>query len=235
MPQLLETIVRSLVPLRRSARISSPGCRTGRSRRPASSRRRTDRRAPSSALAQVLSIWPRMISSRASCDTRRGLSLKPMANRDVYHRFRPRRRLRRRDEGRRVVARAARRSWSTSRHGVPPMDVAAGAVALAQAAPLFPPGTIHVAVVDPGVGGERADILIEAGRQPVRRAGQRRAVAGGAAAARGSSGSRSSMFRRDPVSPTFHGRDVFAPTARAAGGGRARRRTRGRSSTPSSS
>src|SRR4029079_4447044 len=48
-------------------------------------------------------------------------------------------------------------------HGVPPMDVAAGAVALAQAAPLFPPGTIHVAVVDPGVGGERADILIDAG------------------------------------------------------------------------
>ena len=48
-------------------------------------------------------------------------------------------------------------------HGVPPQDVAAGAVALAQAAPLFPPGTIHVAVVDPGVGGERADILVEAG------------------------------------------------------------------------
>ena len=48
-------------------------------------------------------------------------------------------------------------------HGVPPMDVAAGAVALAQAASLFPPGTIHVAVVDPGVGGARADILIEAG------------------------------------------------------------------------
>ena len=43
-------------------------------------------------------------------------------------------------------------------HGVPARDVAAGAVALAQAAPLFPPGTIHVAVVDPGVGGARADI-----------------------------------------------------------------------------
>src|SRR5437763_7427615 len=48
-------------------------------------------------------------------------------------------------------------------HGVPPMDVAAGAVALAQAASLFPPGTIHIAVVDPGVGGARADILIESG------------------------------------------------------------------------
>ena len=48
-------------------------------------------------------------------------------------------------------------------HGVPPLDVAAGAVALAQAAPLFPPGTIHIAVVDPGVGGARADMLVEAG------------------------------------------------------------------------
>ena len=48
-------------------------------------------------------------------------------------------------------------------HGVPPQDVAAGAVALAQAAPLFPPGTIHVAVVDPGVGGARADIVVESG------------------------------------------------------------------------
>src|SRR5256885_6415158 len=34
-------------------------------------------------------------------------------------------------------------------HGIAPQDVAAGAIALAQAAPLFPRGTIHVAVVDP--------------------------------------------------------------------------------------
>ncbi len=48
-------------------------------------------------------------------------------------------------------------------HGVPARDVAAGAVALAQAAPLFPAGTIHVAVVDPGVGGARADLIVAAG------------------------------------------------------------------------
>ena len=48
-------------------------------------------------------------------------------------------------------------------HGVPARDVAAGAVALAQAAPLFPPGTIHVVVVDPGVGGARADLVVAAG------------------------------------------------------------------------
>src|SRR4051794_17665236 len=47
-------------------------------------------------------------------------------------------------------------------HGVPAGDVAAGAVALAQAAPMFPRGTIHVAVVDPGVGGARADLVVAA-------------------------------------------------------------------------
>jgi S-adenosyl-L-methionine hydrolase (adenosine-forming) len=106
-------------------------------------------------------------------------------------------------------------------HGVPPQDVAAGAVALAQAAALFPAGTIHVAVVDPGVGGARADLLVESGGQlfvgpdngvlslatrPDRRIFRIEAPA----------------FRREPVSPTFHGRDVFAPTAgRLAAGARA--------------
>src|SRR5262245_60393223 len=94
-------------------------------------------------------------------------------------------------------------------HGVPPMDVAAGAAALAQAAPLFPPGTIHIAVVDPGVGGERADILIEAGGSLF--VGPDNGVL--SLAARPIYRIESSMFHRDPVSPTFHGRDVFAPTA----------------------
>ena len=48
-------------------------------------------------------------------------------------------------------------------HGIAPQDVAAGAIALAQAAPLFPRGTIHVAVVDPGVGGARADVVVASG------------------------------------------------------------------------
>ncbi|HEY5450187.1 MAG TPA: SAM-dependent chlorinase/fluorinase [Polyangia bacterium] len=97
-------------------------------------------------------------------------------------------------------------------HGVPPMDVAAGAVALAQAASLFPPGTIHVAVVDPGVGGERADILIESGGSLF--IGPDNGVLSLAARPpRRIYRIQSSMFRRDPVSPTFHGRDVFAPTA----------------------
>src|SRR4029079_14508596 len=119
-----------------------------------------------------------------------------------------------------------------STHGVPPMDVAAGAVALAQAAALFPPGTIHIAVVDPGVGGTRADILIESGGSlfvgpdngvlslaaAAPRPGSRVPTAVvrlalGAGAPRRVYRIESSMFRRDPVSPTFHGLDVFAPTA----------------------
>src|SRR4051794_16380619 len=97
-------------------------------------------------------------------------------------------------------------------HGVPPQDVAAGAVALSQAAALFPPGTVHVAVVDPGVGSARADLLVESGgcffvgpdngvlSLAARRPRRIRRIEAAAS-------------RREPVSPTFHGRDVFAPTA----------------------
>lgn len=97
-------------------------------------------------------------------------------------------------------------------HGIAPQDIAGGAIALAQAAPLFPRGTIHVAVVDPGVGGARADVVVASGGSffvgPDNgvlslAAGEPRQVYRIDAAA----------FRREPVSPTFHGRDVFAPTA----------------------
>jgi len=97
-------------------------------------------------------------------------------------------------------------------HGIPPQDVAAGAVALVQAAPLFPPGTIHVAVIDPGVGGQRNDILVEAGGQFF--VGPDNGVL--SLVARGPRQIfriDTPAFRREPVSPTFHGRDVFAPTA----------------------
>jgi S-adenosylmethionine hydrolase len=97
-------------------------------------------------------------------------------------------------------------------HDVPAFDVPAGAFALAQAAPLFPPGSIHVAVVDPGVGGSRAEIVVDAhgalfvgpdnGVLSLVVRGPR--VAHRITAAN---------FRREPVSPTFHGRDVFAAAA----------------------
>ena len=97
-------------------------------------------------------------------------------------------------------------------HEVPPFDVAAGAFALAQAAPLFPPGSIHVAVVDPGVGHARAELVVEAHGSLF--VGPDNGVL--SLAARGPRVARrieADHFRRQPVSPTFHGRDVFAAAA----------------------
>ncbi len=50
-------------------------------------------------------------------------------------------------------------------HDIPPQDVRAGAFALLAAAIYFPPGTIHIAVVDPEVGTDRAGLVIESGGQ----------------------------------------------------------------------
>jgi S-adenosylmethionine hydrolase len=97
-------------------------------------------------------------------------------------------------------------------HDIPRHDIAAGAFALAQAAPLFPAGTVHVAVVDPGVGSARAEIVVEAGGSFF--VGPDNGVL--ALAARGPRVAHridGPEFRRQPVSPTFHGRDVFAQTA----------------------
>jgi S-adenosyl-L-methionine hydrolase (adenosine-forming) len=97
-------------------------------------------------------------------------------------------------------------------HNIPKHDVAAGAFALAQAAPYFPPGTIHVVVVDPGVGGRRDSVIAVAKNQlfvgPDNGVLSLAAVRPDAVFA-----IEAPAFRRDPVSPTFHGRDVFAAAA----------------------
>jgi len=46
-------------------------------------------------------------------------------------------------------------------HEIPPQDVRGAGFVLQTAVPVFPAGTIHVAVVDPGVGGPRRPILAE--------------------------------------------------------------------------
>ena len=43
-------------------------------------------------------------------------------------------------------------------HDIPAQDVRHGAIALWRAAPFFPPGSVHIAVVDPGVGTQRRPI-----------------------------------------------------------------------------
>jgi len=50
-------------------------------------------------------------------------------------------------------------------HDIPPQNVRAGAFALLSSARYFPVGTIHVAVVDPGVGINRLGIIVESGGQ----------------------------------------------------------------------
>jgi S-adenosylmethionine hydrolase len=57
-------------------------------------------------------------------------------------------------------------------HGVPPWDVVTAAVTIRTSFAFFPAGSIHLVVVDPGVGGRRP-ILAARQRPPVRRPGQR--------------------------------------------------------------
>jgi len=103
-------------------------------------------------------------------------------------------------------------------HSVAPGDVHGGAFALLTATGTFPVGTVHLAVVDPGVGTERRGLLIEAGGSFF--VGPDNGLLSLAAVAprRVWSLDREEWFRH-PVSPTFHGRDVFAPiAARTASG-----------------
>jgi len=98
-------------------------------------------------------------------------------------------------------------------HDVRPFRISEGAFLIAQACACFPAGTVHVAVVDPGVGTARRPILLAAGGQYFV------APDNGVLAlvypdqphlARAISNRR--CFR-EPVSHTFHGRDIFAPVA----------------------
>ncbi|MDB5313634.1 MAG: hypothetical protein JWO38_7836 [Gemmataceae bacterium] len=100
-------------------------------------------------------------------------------------------------------------------HRVRPQDLRHASYFLATAVPYFPPGTIHVCVVDPGVGSDRAALYAEAGGQ--RLVGPDNGVftgvfhrAGGPSLVRELVDRR---FWRAEVSDTFHGRDVFAPVA----------------------
>lgn len=99
-------------------------------------------------------------------------------------------------------------------HDVPPHDITAAALVLAQAAPYFPPGTLHVVVVDPTVGTDRRILAGRFGAQvflfpdngvitfvaetmPMQVLTIVRAAETPSAS----------------VSMTFHGRDIFAPLA----------------------
>jgi S-adenosylmethionine hydrolase len=97
-------------------------------------------------------------------------------------------------------------------HGVPPQDIAVAAFYLERAWRFFPRGTVHVAVVDPGVGSARRILVLEreghAFLAPDN--GLLSELCGSADAVRTLDVERFSLPQR---SRTFHGRDVFAPAA----------------------
>lgn len=119
-----------------------------------------------------------------------------------------------------VLARCPEARLVDLTHDVPPQDVAAGSLVLASAVGFFPPGTIHLAIVDPGVGTARLPVVVTAGAATfvgpdngllvpaTRRLGPAQAYR-----------IADDALLRQPVSATFHGRDVFAPVAGALAAG----------------
>ncbi len=99
-------------------------------------------------------------------------------------------------------------------HGIAPQDIRQAAIALADVTPLFPPATIHVVVVDPGVGTARKIVYAEIG--PQRYVCPDNGLLSRLAARQNPSKLRqitADQWFRQPVAPTFHGRDVMAPVA----------------------
>lgn len=94
-------------------------------------------------------------------------------------------------------------------HGIPPQDVIAGSFWLAESWRWFPRGTVHVAVVDPGVGTARTPVALEVEGHVF--VGPDNGLFGALPAPAAVHGIDTSRFGR--LSRTFHGRDIFAPVA----------------------
>jgi S-adenosylmethionine hydrolase len=99
-------------------------------------------------------------------------------------------------------------------HEVPAGNIQSGSYMLSQIHPLFPDGTIHLVVVDPGVGGARRPLVLKSSRgffvgpdngvfTPVLKSGEVDSVVE----------ITERKYLTGNISATFHGRDVFAPVA----------------------
>lgn len=99
-------------------------------------------------------------------------------------------------------------------HDIPPQDVMQGAFVLRDSAAHFPPGTVHVSVVDPGVGSARKAVAVgKAGQYFV---GPDNGLFSLVLQARPDEAvvlDNPDFWRVPDPSSTFHGRDVFAPAA----------------------
>jgi S-adenosylmethionine hydrolase len=99
-------------------------------------------------------------------------------------------------------------------HAIGPQDIRQGAIVLEDVAPRFPTGSIHICVVDPGVGTERRIVCAEIdGRYYIAPDnGLLSRMAAGDPAAR-QVAITNPAYHMANVSPTFHGRDIMAPAA----------------------
>ncbi|MFN2565393.1 MAG: S-adenosyl-l-methionine hydroxide adenosyltransferase family protein [Gemmatimonadaceae bacterium] len=108
-----------------------------------------------------------------------------------------------------ILSRAPEATIVDVTHDVAPQDVECGRLALARYWRRFPPGTVHVAVVDPGVGSARAALAVQSDERSL--VGPDNGVLSPALLV---AGARAVTL---PIpagaAPTFHGRDVFAPAA----------------------
>ncbi|MFQ5879823.1 MAG: S-adenosyl-l-methionine hydroxide adenosyltransferase family protein, partial [Dehalococcoidia bacterium] len=111
-------------------------------------------------------------------------------------------------------------------HDVRPQRVEQAAFLLANALPYFPPGTVHLAVVDPGVGTPRRALALATPSAVLVGPDNDLLSAALPDAARPAAGAQVALppgyrafhltnqaYFRHPVSSTFHGRDIFAPVA----------------------
>jgi S-adenosylmethionine hydrolase len=103
-------------------------------------------------------------------------------------------------------------------HDIPPGDIAHAAWVAATSTVEFPHGSIHVVVVDPGVGGARREIILHARGQWY--VGPDNGVFAYVSGRHNEAYAiENERFRAEHVSRTFHGRDVFASTAAAIASG----------------
>src|SRR3954453_16021835 len=107
-------------------------------------------------------------------------------------------------------------------HGIARHDVRAGALVLRDALPYMPPG-VHLAVVDPEVGGRRRAVALACAEEERILVGPDNGLLTLAAERFGGVTEAidigHSPHRLEPVSATFHGRDLFAPVAAALAAG----------------
>lgn len=111
---------------------------------------------------------------------------------------------------------------TTITHQIEPFNVAEGSFLLAQAAREFPPGTVFLAVVDPGVGTRRRSIVMESLDRKLFVApdnGLLTGVMDELGMTRAFEITNPGVMRQGKASATFHGRDIYGPVAARLAGG----------------